>query len=139
MKICPKCGSVASDNNQAFCLMDGVALIDQTASEPTVVMDRSEPTVTLVPTAKKRRSGTWILLALVTLVLLLGLVGMLMFAAYKMGSESTRVNINPAPPPSRSIPVTSATPTPVAVVPPTAQTPAPDLPDDTRADEPTPI
>jgi hypothetical protein len=97
MKTCPKCGAVAADDAQGFCLMDGTPLIDEAASEPTVVMSHSQPTVTAVAVKKKRGPGIWILLGLVSLLVVGGLIAALLFAAYRMGTESAKVNVAGSP------------------------------------------
>lgn len=94
MKVCPKCKAVAADENQAFCLMDGTPLVDAGASEPTLVMNRSEATVTVPSHPRKKRTGLWIALLLGGFFVIGGLGGLLMFAAYKMGAESAAVKVN---------------------------------------------
>ncbi|HTH51261.1 MAG TPA: LCCL domain-containing protein [Pyrinomonadaceae bacterium] len=93
MKTCPKCGTTTADDAQSYCLMDGTALVDQTVSEPTVVMDRSRPTVT-TQQPRKRKALLWIVLALTGIAVIGGLVGVLMYAAYRMGSESASIKVN---------------------------------------------
>jgi cytoskeletal protein RodZ len=140
MKICPRCGIATPDDSQAFCLMDGTPLVDQLASEPTVVMSGSDPTVT-VQQPKKTRTGLWVALALLGIVVVGGLVGLLMYAAYRMGSTSVRVNTNsnssPTPKPSSTpkvTPQTTSTSTPAQqTTPDSAPADVPSL------DEPTPI
>ena len=93
MKICPRCGTTTNDDAQGFCLMDGTPLVDQLASEPTVVMSRTEATITTqVP--RKKRTGLWITLALLGVLIIGSLIGLLMYAAFRMGSESASVKVN---------------------------------------------
>jgi hypothetical protein len=105
MKICPRCGLTTTDDAQAFCLMDGTPLVDQLASEPTVVMSRTDPTVTTQQPGKKK-TGMWITLAILGILVIGGLIGILMYAAYRMGSETASIKVNtnsntlPTPKPS---------------------------------------
>lgn len=142
MKICPRCGTTTSDDAQAFCLMDGTPLVDQLASEPTVVMSRSDPTVTTQP--RKRKTGLWITLVILGIIIVGGVIGLLMYAAYRMGSEtaSVRVNTNSNASPSphssgtpKASPQTTPSSTSGQQTPPES-TPSSDVP---GSDEPTPI
>lgn len=143
MKICPRCGTTTSDDAQAFCLMDGTPLVDQLASEPTVVMSRSDPTVT-TQQPRKRKTGLWITLVILGIIIVGGVIGLLMYAAYRMGSEtaSVRVNTNSNASPSphssgtpKASPQTTPSSTSGQQTPPES-TPSSDVP---GSDEPTPI
>jgi hypothetical protein len=141
MKICPRCGTTTADDAQVYCLMDGTPLVDQLASEPTVVMSRTEPTVT-TQRPRKKKTALWVTLAILGILVLGGLIGLLMYAAYKMGSgsASVKVNLNGNTSPT---PRASSTPKPTPQTTP-ATTPAqqatPESSDDApSSDEPTPI
>lgn len=121
--------------------MDGAALVD-TSSEPTLVIGQTRPTVT-APTAvvKKKRTGMWVGLSLIGIVVLALIVAGLMFAAYRMGTKSAngRDNTN-----SSTTSRTAATPTPSPAVSATKasdETPVPSPSSDTasNSEEPTPI
>ncbi|MFL6373951.1 MAG: LCCL domain-containing protein [Pyrinomonadaceae bacterium] len=142
MKICPRCGTTTTDDAQAYCLMDGAPLVDQLASEPTIVMSPTQAAVT-TQQPRKKRTGLWITLGLLTLLVVVGLIGVLIYAAYRMGSESTSVKINTnsntAPPPKPSATARSTsqtTPSTAATQEPTPESSPGDL---AGADEPTPI
>lgn len=140
MKVCPKCGVAATDDSQAFCLMDGTPLVDASASEPTVVMDRSQATVT-TQQPRKGRAGLWFALVAVGLLVIGGIVAALMYAAYRMGSESATVKVNVngnTSPTPKSTAANKPTPQPTPSAAASAQeTPAAD--DQPSSDAPTPI
>ena len=142
MKICPRCGTTTTDDAQGYCLMDGTPLVDQMASEPTVVMSRTEPTIT-TQHPKNKNTGLWVVLALLGILVVGGLLGLLMYAAYRMGSESAfvKVNVNgntsPTPKVSstpRTTPQTAPSAAPAQQT--TPETSSDDIP---SSDEPTPI
>ncbi|HEV7701736.1 MAG TPA: LCCL domain-containing protein [Pyrinomonadaceae bacterium] len=141
MKVCPKCGAVTQDETQGFCLMDGAPLVDASASEPTVVMSHSAPTVTVQP-VRKKKTGLWILLALVGILIVGAIIGLLMFAAYRMGSQSVSVKANVsgnASPTPKTGANATATPQPTSSV--AAVEPTPDNSTDgnVTTDEATPV
>ena len=141
MKICPRCRTTSTDEAQAYCLLDGTPLVDQLPSEPTVVMSRSESTVT-TQQPRKRNTGMWITLVVLGILVIGGLIGLLMYAAYRMGSETASIKVN-------TNSNTSPTPKPTGTPKPTPQTtpstaatqqPSPQSNDGApNADEPTPI
>jgi hypothetical protein len=142
MKICPRCGTTTNDDAQAYCLMDGTALIDQMASEPTVVMSRTEPTIT-TQHPKKKSTGLWVMIALLGILVIGGVLGVLMYAAYRMGSESASVKVNVN---GNTSPTTKASSTPKPTpqtIPSTAPaqqtTPESSSDEISGSDEPTPI
>ena len=116
--------------------MDGAQLVAGD-SEPTVAMSPPQSTVTTVQPRKKR--GLWVGLILVGIVLIGVLIAVLMYAAYRMGSESagTKININGSSNPKtvatpRSAPETTRTAVP-------AQSPESSTTDTDLSDEATPI
>ena len=129
MKICPHCERTFEDDNLNFCLSDGTPLA-AIESQATVVIPRpSAETNTITgqnqigePIIKKRRTGLWI--AVGTLVLLIGggtLAGLLLFA-YKMGNQQALANK-----PANNIPIATPKPAPTpkpAATPGTTPTPA---------------
>jgi cytoskeletal protein RodZ len=144
MKICTRCGTTTTDDSQAYCLMDGTPLVDQAASEPTVVMSRTEPTLT-TQQPQKKKTGLWITLAALGFVLIGGLLGLLMYAAYRMGSESASVKVNvngkSSPTPNARNPPTSTPQTrPSTVSAPVSSQATPETSTSSpSSDEPTPI
>ena len=143
MKICPRCGTTTNDDAQAFCQMDGTPLVGELASEPTVVMSRSDPTVT-TQQPRQRKTGLWITLAVVGILVIGGVIGLLMYAAYRMGSgtASVRVNTNSNVSPSpRSSGIPKATPQTTPSTASDQQTPPESTPSSNvpSSDEPTPI
>ncbi|HEY2846865.1 MAG TPA: LCCL domain-containing protein [Pyrinomonadaceae bacterium] len=133
-----------TDDNQAYCLMDGTPLVNEMASEPTVSMSRTQPTVAVAaPPHKKKNTGLWIMLVVLGIFVIGGLIGLLMYAAYRMGSETASVKVNtnsntsPTPKPSgtpKSTPQTTPTTTPASQT-----TPESSSGDSPNSDEPTPI
>ena len=80
--------------------MDGIQLVPA-ESQPTVVMPPTVSTQTTVsPARKKSRVGLWVVLALIILVLGGAAIAGLMLYAYRLGSETARVNVNVASTPS---------------------------------------
>lgn len=142
MKICPRCGTTTADDAQVYCLMDGTPLVDQLASEPTVVMSRTEPTVTALQ-PRKRNTGLWVTLVVVGIFVIGGLIGLLMYAAYRMGSETASLKINtnsntsPTPKPNVT-PKTTPQTTP-SITPAQQTTPESTSNDVPSSDQPTPI
>jgi len=141
MKICPRCGTTSTDESQAYCLMDGTPLVDQPDSEPTVVLSQPESTIT-TQQPRRKRTGTWIVLVIIGIFVIGGVIGLLMYAAYRMGSESASIKVNtnantlPTPRPSGTPkPSPQATPSNAPT-----QQPTPESNDGApNADEPTPI
>ena len=130
-----------TDDAQVYCLMDGTPLVDQLASEPTVMMSRTEPTVT-TPQPRKRNTGLWAALVILGILVIGGLIGLLMYAAYRMGSENASLKVNAnsesSPPPKptgtpRPTPQTTPSPAPVQQTTPESTDEVP------SSDEPTPI
>jgi len=121
--------------------MDGTPLVDQLASEPTVVMSRTDPTVTTQQSGKKK-TGMWITLAILGILVIGGLIGILMYAAYRMGSETASIKVNtnsisPTPKPSGT---PKATPQATPSTAPAQQATPESTPDEVpNSDEPTPI
>src|SRR6476620_10666462 len=100
MKRCPKC-SRSYDDSQAFCLMDGTLLINE-SEEETVVRSSA-------PAPKKSRTLLWI--SLVVLFLFIGGAIVAGFVLYKIGkrmetAQSNRQNSGSV----SSSPATSSTP-----------------------------
>ena len=92
MKVCPKCGSFAADEAQSFCLIDGTPLVPDVSSEPTVTIGRTEPTMIAAP--RKKRTGMWVALTIFGLLVLGLVIGGLMFAAYRMGTQSVETKVS---------------------------------------------
>jgi hypothetical protein len=124
--------------------MDGTPLVDDLgdASEPTITMSQTEPTITTLQ-PRKKKTGLWVTLALVGILVIGGVIGLLMYAAYRMGSETASIKVNtnsnasPTPRPSgtpKATPQTSSSTTPAQQATPES-TPG----DVTGSDEPTPI
>src|SRR5206468_3166494 len=93
MKICPRCGTTTTDDAQAYCLMDGTPLVDELASQPTVTMSRTEPTIT-TQQPRKKNTGLWVTLVVIGILVIGGLIALLMYAAYRMGSETATIKVN---------------------------------------------
>jgi|GEM_PF-1883164 len=141
MKTCPHCGTTTIDAAQVYCLNDGTPLVEDTVSEPTVAMSHTEPTVT-TQAPRKSRTGLWVGVGLLIVLVVGGLIGLLMYAAYRMGTESAAVKVttngNSSPTPrsttTRTTPQASPTPT---------QQPSPEASPETTnsssSDDPTPI
>lgn len=146
MKVCPKCGSLAADDHQRFCLMDGIEMVDAN-SEPTVVI----PTANSIPTAaatpkRKRNPLLWITLAMVMLLIVgAGVAGLVVYS-YRLGTESVRGGRTPsnqgprasATPGRSPSPLPSASSSPDTVLE-SSPSPEPDTGNDTTDDEVTPI
>ena len=121
MKVCPRCDQTFDDESLNFCLTDGTPLATG-ESQPTVVMPESGPvTVTAAagPVRKKKKTGLWIGLGL--LLLLIGVIGLagLLYFAYSIGSQRAMVNrqVNAnvmTTPKSAATPKPVATPTPIS-------------------------
>src|SRR5689334_14532274 len=138
MKICPRCGMTSTDDNQAYCLMDGTPLVVDNASEPTVSMSHAEPTVAVVATRKKN-TGLWVVLVVLGIFVIGGLIGLLMYAAYRVGSESASVKVN-ANTSTSPTPKPTGTPKPSPQATPSTTPVQQTTPDEApSSDEPTPI
>ena len=140
MKVCPKCGTTTADDAQVYCLMDGTRLVASGISEPTVVLSPTEPTVT-TDRPRKSRTGIWVIVGILGVLIVGGLIGLLMYAAYRIGSESASVKINananpssPTPKPTTSKPPPQTSPSAMPT-----QEASPESSPETSSDEPTPI
>jgi len=142
MKICPHCGTTTKDDSQVYCLMDGTPLVDSSVSEPTAVMPETERTVT-AQRVRKSGTGLWIVLGFVGVLFIGSLIGLLMYAAYRMGTESASVKVNtntnssPTPKPTTPKPTPQSSPSVAS-----SQQPSPESSPATTtssSDEPTPI
>jgi LCCL domain len=118
MKRCPQCGQTYNDGSLNFCLMDGVALVDNANSDATVILGGTEGSVPTVPAAgfgtlpnrtpvpqtgpvdvggggRQQKGGRLILwVGLVVLVIFLGvgsLVGLMLYNSSR--GEKVRVNL----------------------------------------------
>jgi hypothetical protein len=133
-----------TDDSQGFCLMDGSPLVDQLSTEPTIAMAYTDPTVT-TQRPRKKKTGLWITLVVVGILVIGGVIGVLMYAAYRMGTDSAslkvNVNSNTSPTPkANSTGTLKATPQQTAPSSTPAQQATPESEPETQSsDEPTPI
>ena len=142
MKVCPKCSTTTADDAQVYCLMDGTRLVPRVTSEPTVVLSPTEPTVT-TDHPRKSRTGIWVIVSVLGVLIVGGLIGLLMYAAYRIGSESASIKVNangntlsPTPKPTTPKPTPQISPSAVP-----SQEPSPENSPDTGSSsgDPTPI
>ena len=109
MKRCPTCGKNYTDQNLSFCIEDGTPLVPATAEDEPVTGEQSdrpsdwkgpayEPPGTYVPPggSNKRRVWPWVLV--IFGVLVIGIVGMSIAAAFLLpGMMRTPASQNAAP------------------------------------------